>query len=243
MPYDPSMTPDAPLPISMLPDAEPLTLADLLLLTQPTNTTSRSRRLDLNTLLDFIFAQRVASTSQAGGIKVGDTLSIVNGILDLKDLAVTTDKIRLGAVTKEKLAAGLWSLLQLVDDQGSPMEGTTKTFSSVAAGESLYIGNLGNLSNGSMVDMTIGFRVEVPQASIMHSLDTFSIRVWSGTPTRQVLYKERNVLFNDDSVEVRQRMVFEVTDTAVAKLSIKLGNPFSYNRLAIRNISLDGWVY
>ena len=37
MPYNPNFTPDAPLPISMLPDAEPLTLDDLLLLTQPSN--------------------------------------------------------------------------------------------------------------------------------------------------------------------------------------------------------------
>lgn len=51
MPYNPSNVPDAPLPISMLPDAEALTPDDLLLVTQPANTTARSRRLKLSSLL------------------------------------------------------------------------------------------------------------------------------------------------------------------------------------------------
>lgn len=52
MPYNPSNVPDAPLPISMLPDAEPLTLGDFLLVTQPNNTTARSRRVSIQSLLN-----------------------------------------------------------------------------------------------------------------------------------------------------------------------------------------------
>lgn len=52
MPYNPSNVPNAPLPISMLPDAEPLTLGDFLLVTQPNNTPSRSRRLSIQSLLN-----------------------------------------------------------------------------------------------------------------------------------------------------------------------------------------------
>lgn len=52
MPYNPSNVPDAPLPISMLPDSEPLTLGDLFLITQPTNTTARSRRVSVQSLLN-----------------------------------------------------------------------------------------------------------------------------------------------------------------------------------------------
>ena len=52
MPYNPNFTPDAPLPISMLPDAEPLNLDDLLLVTQLGNTTGRSRRLSIGALIN-----------------------------------------------------------------------------------------------------------------------------------------------------------------------------------------------
>lgn len=52
MPYNPNFTPDAPLPISMLPDAEPLTLDDLLLVTQPNNANGRSRKISVKSLLN-----------------------------------------------------------------------------------------------------------------------------------------------------------------------------------------------
>lgn len=52
MPYNPNFTPDAPLPISMLPDAEPLTRDNLLLVTQPANAQGRSRKVSIQSLLN-----------------------------------------------------------------------------------------------------------------------------------------------------------------------------------------------
>lgn len=52
MPYNPDFTPDAPLPISMLPSAEPLSPNDQLLITQLANINGKSRKISIKSLLN-----------------------------------------------------------------------------------------------------------------------------------------------------------------------------------------------
>lgn len=65
MPYNPSNIPDAPLPISMLPDAEELTIQDLLLITQLGNTNFRSRRLTLDALFGSAIFKNASALAAA----------------------------------------------------------------------------------------------------------------------------------------------------------------------------------
>lgn len=65
MPYNPNFTPDAPLPISMLPSAEELTIQDLLIITQLGNTNFRSRRLSFNALFGSAIFKNASALAAA----------------------------------------------------------------------------------------------------------------------------------------------------------------------------------
>ena len=83
MPYNPNNVPDAPLPISMLPDAEPLTLDDLLLVTQPNNSTAKSRRLKVSNLMarQLLFRRRATQQVNLGNPFLLGSFTLPKGYL------------------------------------------------------------------------------------------------------------------------------------------------------------------
>lgn len=91
MPYNPSNIPDSPLPISMLPDAEELTIQDLLLITQLGNANFRSRRLSLNALFGSAIFKNASALAAA---------PVYSNILDFTGALPQFSTSRISGMTK-----------------------------------------------------------------------------------------------------------------------------------------------
>lgn len=244
MPYNPNFVPDAPLPISMLPDAEELSDEDLLLLTQLANVSGRSRRLSVGTLIDYLLATRTASASAPGVVKVGSTLEIdAAGLLNLKNQAVTTDKLAPHSVTREKIS-WLPHPIRLLDDQGQSVEGTSPVFNNVSAGQKFRVGYIEDIVQGQIFDVTFGARISIPQDYVRDSYNTLTLTIEHGTAQQTAVYTSREIGFSANSINIRERLVFQLNSIVTQKrLALTAPSGFEYNRFQLNNITFSGWVY
>lgn len=98
--YQPTVIPEAPLPISMLPRAEQLTLQDLLLLTQPNNPQGqRTKALTLQLLAQFLGNMNFDSITLSG--ENGKTLTLTGGGTTLTQPPVSQSDQRTYSVTED----------------------------------------------------------------------------------------------------------------------------------------------
>lgn len=188
---------------------------------------------------DMKHAASVATTIALGHVKIGNTMQAANdGTLDLKDGAVSTDKLATGAVTEEKLANGSVTEDKLHAMKGLFADETTLTIAEDANGFTLSVKD-GGVSSEKIADAAVtneklatGAVIENKIAAGAVSRDKIAAsalpKILSATCNESESYAPQNQFFEIGSISDNElpNRIADISLSGKIKLSENAGSSF-----------------